>query len=131
MIIDNNEFELWHQEKVVIQKDKLRPHFHEREIWFSSLGLNIGFEQNGKGKRFLRPVLVFKKFNNEICWCLPLTRTKRTGKYYFSFMFNNTNSNVVLSQIRLLDGKRLEYKIGDIDKATFNLLKDKFVELIE
>lgn len=35
--------------------------FYEREIWWCSLGVNIGFEQDGTNDLFERPVLVIKK----------------------------------------------------------------------
>ena len=34
----------------------------EGEVWMTSLGRNIGFEQNGSGDNFSRPVLIIKKF---------------------------------------------------------------------
>lgn len=126
----DEDFMLWHIEKDSINKAKQRPYFHEREVWFASLGINIGFEQNGKGSHFLRPVLIFKKFNNEVCWGLPLTRTSKKGRYYFSFNLKDTVSSAILSQIRLLDGKRLEYKVGDMQKEDFISLKNKFINII-
>ncbi len=38
--------------------------FKEREVWYCYLGLNVGFEQDGKGDSFLRPVLVLRKLKN-------------------------------------------------------------------
>ena len=52
------DFSEWHKIKAIIHHDKERPHFHEREIWFCSLGGNVGFEQDGRGETFLRPVIV-------------------------------------------------------------------------
>ena len=40
-------------------------------------GKNIGFEQNGKGSNFVRPILVLRKFNSSIFWGLPLTTIKK------------------------------------------------------
>lgn len=77
------DFKKWMGQKAEIHNNKTRPFFHEREIWFSSLGENIGFEQDGSGEKFMRPVLILRKFNNEVIWALPLTRTDKTGKYYF------------------------------------------------
>jgi len=56
----------WHKKKTKINNEKERPYFHEREIWFCNLGLNIGFEQDGVGEDFLRPIIIIRKFNNEI-----------------------------------------------------------------
>jgi len=48
----------WTELKIKIHSQERVFYFREREIWWTSLGLNIGFEQNGKNKRFERPVLI-------------------------------------------------------------------------
>ena len=67
------DFESWHNKKIEIDNKESRVFFHEREIWFTHLGSNVGFEQDGKGELFGRPVLVFRKFNNRAFWAIPLT----------------------------------------------------------
>ena len=120
----------WNSGKIDIHENKERPFFHEREVWFTSLGLNIGFEQDGRGEKFLRPVVVVKKFNNSVCWCVPLTKSQKNGKYYFPFKLKEKISTAILSQIRLIDCKRLQYKIGDIDENGFKKLKTKITQLL-
>ena len=39
------DFKSWHGKKESLHHEKERPFFHEREVWFCSLGVNIGFEQ--------------------------------------------------------------------------------------
>lgn len=102
----------------------------EREIWFCHLGENIGFEQDGRGEDFLRPVIVIKKFNKEVFWGLPLTKTPKTGPYYFTFLFQEEASTAILSQIRLLDAKRLKYKCGNISEVDYIGIKTKIRQLI-
>ena len=119
----------WTSNKSKINNEKVRPFFHEREIWFCSLGENIGFEQDGSGENFMRPVLVLRKFNNEVIWALPLTRTEKTGKYYFKISDDNS-SVIILTQIRLIDAKRLQYKIGDITEEEFTKIKEALVALL-
>ena len=60
----NKDFKGWHKDKEIIHNEKPRVFFHEREIWFTYLGVNIGFEQDGQGDKFLRPVIILRKFNN-------------------------------------------------------------------
>ena len=72
-------FDIWNEQKQKAHFGKQRPFFHEQEVWFCALGANIGFEQDGRGEGFLRPVLVLKKFNNEIFWALPMTKNIKTG----------------------------------------------------
>lgn len=111
------DYQKWHPQKAEIHNGKVRPFFHPREVWFCSLGENVGFEQDGVGDNFMRPAVVLRKFNNEVLWGLPLTRTEKTGKYYFhTFVVKDDNitdtdaSSIILSQIRLIDAKRLQYK---------------------
>ncbi|MDP3882842.1 MAG: type II toxin-antitoxin system PemK/MazF family toxin [Candidatus Staskawiczbacteria bacterium] len=132
------DYKKWMLEKAGINNDKVRPFFHEREVWFTSMGENIGFEQDGGGEKFLRPVLIFKKFNNEVIWALPLTRTDKKSKYYFNISINdneasvnNRQSVVILSQIRLVDAKRLQYKIGTINENEFAKLKGALLALLK
>jgi len=113
-----------------LQGEKTRPFFHEREIWFCSLGENIGFEQDGRGEEFLRPVVIVKKFNQEVCWGIPLTKNQKKGRYYFSFLLNEATSTAILSQIRLIDSKRLQYKIGDLSEADFMEIKKRLTQLL-
>ena len=105
--------------------------FHERGIWFCILGKNIGYEQNGSGKQFLRPVIILKRFNDKICLIVPLTMTSKKGIHYFNFSFiEDKISTAILSQIRLIDSKRLVYKSGDISEDDFKELKEKLRKLI-
>ncbi len=96
------DFEKWHIQKMGLHENKSRAFFSEREIWFATLGVNIGFEQDGKGEDFLRPVIVLKKFNKEVFLSVPITKIKKVGNYYFQFVYKEVESRTaILSQIRL------------------------------
>ncbi|MEK7504881.1 MAG: type II toxin-antitoxin system PemK/MazF family toxin [Patescibacteria group bacterium] len=124
-------FLIWHEEKGWLHEEKIRPFFHEREVWFTSLGVNVGFEQDGRGKKFLRPVIVLKKFNNEVLWAIPLTKNQKKGVYYFPLEIKRgAISTAILSQIKLIDAKRLQYKIGDLEEKDFIKLKEKIRQLL-
>ena len=119
------DFLEWHEKKAEIDEKTNRLFFHEREIWFCHLGLNIGYEQDGKGRNFGRPIIVFRKFNHQILWGIPLTTKNKTGKFYFPINLNDSiNRCAIISQLRLIDAKRLYYKIGIIDINTHNKLKN-------
>lgn len=92
----------------------------------------------GGGEDFLRPVLILKKFNNEVTWALPLTRTVKMGKYYFrtSLVFDDGNSDdrpsvVILSQLRLVDAKRFQYKMGIVKEGEFVKIKEALAALLK
>lgn len=125
------EFNNWNEKKKKAHNDKQRPFFHEQEVWFCSLGANIGFEQDGRGDDFLRPVLILKKFNNEIFWALPMTKNAKKGKYYHIISIDGREpSALILSQIRLIDAKRLAYKIGLVEMQDFVAVKEKIKQLL-
>jgi hypothetical protein len=101
-----------------------------RQIWFCNLGKNIGYEQNVKGKDFLRPVIILKKFNNEIFWAIPLTKSKKKDMaYYFTFVFKNNKNTAILSQLRMIDAKRLSYIAGKMSLDDFIKLTKKLKAL--
>lgn len=127
----SKDFKNWHPRKINIEHATLRPGFHEREIWYCALGVNVGFEQDGGGINFLRPIVIVRKFNNEVFWGVPLTTSSKTGPYYFSFCFDGkTQSNAILSQIRLIDAKRLSHRVGTITAGDFIELTKKLKWLI-
>ena len=86
----------------------------------------------------MRPILILRKFNNEVIWALPLTRTNKTGKYYFRISLVTDEDNVddrpsvvILSQIRLVDAKRLQYKVGMVKEDEFIKIKEALIALLK
>src|SRR3989338_9336103 len=130
------DYMIWHNIKTNIDNLNNRAFFHEREIWFCYLGANVGSEQDGRGADFLRPVMILRKFNNQIFWGVPLTKAKnkiktKTDKYYYPFSFvPGITSVAILSQVRLIDARRLGYKLGEIGERDFASLIKKFKALL-
>ncbi len=127
-----NEFDLWNEIKKETNRKNYPLHFKEREIYFIRVGKNIGFEQNGKGKYFLRPVLILRKFNRFFFIGIPLTSQAKEDIFHYKFLFkSNKESYAILSQIKAFDANRLERKIGKINKNDFLKLKKKLQELLK
>lgn len=105
-------------------------YFSEREIWWASLGVNIGYEQDGKNEKFERPVLILKVFNMDIFWALPITGKEKIGKYYYQFEYNGNKYSVILSQIRLISSKRLLRKIRVLPDVDFEKVRKLMKDLI-
>jgi mRNA interferase MazF len=128
------DFKEWHTRKERLHNETPRAFFHEREVWWCSLGANIGFEQDGKGEKFARPVLVFKKFNNEIFWALPLSlqiKTKKATVHFYAnvFLEDEIPRTALLSQLRLIDGKRLLTKVGMISEVNYSEIQKAVIRL--
>jgi mRNA interferase MazF len=103
----------------------------EREIWYVNLGENVGFEEDGKGNWFIRPVLVLKVFSSRLCFVVPITSKEKKGKFYFEFNFNKEKKSwAILSQFRTLDSLRFVRKIGILSKEEFSHIKNKITNIL-
>ena len=107
------------------------PTIKEREIWWCSIGVNVGDEEDGKNHLYHRPILIVKKFNARIFWGLPLTSQIKKEQNYFLIEFKGKQQNVMLSHLRLYDVKRLhgvswgrlpDNQFSDIKRALKKLL---------
>ena len=121
------DFDKWNDKKKVIHATDRIVLFHEREIWWSSLGVNIGFEQDGTNDLFERPVLVIKKFNRDVLWVLPLTRSDKQNRYYVPISVGDKDSMVILSQLRLISAKRLQRYMHKLPTGQFK----RIVQLVQ
>jgi mRNA-degrading endonuclease toxin of MazEF toxin-antitoxin module len=122
----------WMPVKAEINNASVRPTYKEGEVFWMSVGENIGFEQDGKGFLYARPVLVVKGFSRELFWGIPLTSQEKDGQYYFSFKLNGTKSTAILSQLRAFDAARISGMkgMGRIDKTVLAQLKNRLKSLL-
>ena len=125
------DFDSWNNIKKQLNDKKTKVFFKERDIFYISFGKNIGYEQDGKGENFERPVIVLRKFNNNVFLCVPLTTKPKDNQFYYTFVFGSKKNGAILSQIKLIDSKRLVNKKGVISKNDFNDLKRKISKLLK
>lgn len=102
-----------------------------RDVWWGRLGCNIGDEQDGKGKEYTRPILILKKFNNNIFLGLPMSSVLKQNKYYVTAtLLSGEASSCIISQIRLIDCKRLGGKVGIITTDSFVQIRKAVKDMI-
>ncbi|MBI2025281.1 hypothetical protein HYT04_00630, partial [Candidatus Kaiserbacteria bacterium] len=83
------DFCKWHAQKEHLHEAKGTALFHEREVWWCALGANIGFEQDGSGELFARPVVILSKFNLDVCLVVPRSESvSLTGRCIIRFAFS-------------------------------------------
>jgi mRNA interferase MazF len=122
------EFDRWNDIKKSVHRSSGEVYFYEREVWWVHLGVNVGFEQDGTGGVFERPVVVVKKYNPDVFLALPLSTTRKMGIYYFRVgEVEGKQATAILSQIRLLDAKRLINRAGILDKGIFGELTEALI----
>jgi mRNA interferase MazF len=121
----------WIQAKIIINQKYRSSQINEGEVYWCSLGENIGDEENGKGAEFSRPVLILKKFNNNIFLGIPMSTKNKESKYYVTVRLQDSIRSVIISQIRILDTKRLMKKIAYIPREDFVRVQDSVIRLIK
>ncbi len=129
----DNEFNLWNEVKKKINSTEVEPEKFPKvgEVWMSSLGKNIGFEQNGSGENFSRPLLVIKKFNNQMFWCIPLSTKQKPFDFYYNFTDpSGNNVSGILAQMKLISVKRLKRKLYEIDNQKLKEIKEKLKKFL-
>ena len=127
----SKDFEGWNNKKRRIHEANKAPFFHEREVWWCSLGINVGSEQDGTGTNYDRPVVIIRGFNKDLFFGVALTGKKKHGAYYFPIgEIENRQATAVLSQVRLIDAKRLVRKSCTLDEKVFSRLKDALQKVL-
>ena len=127
----NKNFDSWNEVKKQANDNTTIIKFQQRQILFIKVGTNIGYEEDGKGEEYLRPVLVYRKFNNRVFYGIPLTSKEKHDKFHFEFEYKRgRKSYAILSQLRLFDIKRAKYYDGKISRDQFEALQNKLLELI-
>lgn len=119
------DFDTWNEEKKKTNaNEEYLPLYNEREIRWCRLGVNVGFEQDGTGTSFSRPVLILKGFSRRVCLVIPLTTSKKRNRYYISLgTVQERKAAAIISQIRLIDTRRLDQHIATLDTEIFERIR--------
>lgn len=124
------DFDQWNEKKKQIDNSDYRVDFHEREIWWCSIGLNIGSEQHSQSRDFSRPVIVLRKFTQEIFLGVPMTTKVKYEKYRHRFLLSDQENDALLMQLRVFDKKRLLRKICTMKYFDYLEIKNKISLLL-
>ncbi|MBX4198583.1 type II toxin-antitoxin system PemK/MazF family toxin [Candidatus Parcubacteria bacterium] len=125
------DFDKWNIQKKGIHDIGENKFYHPRDIWWCTLGVNIGFEQDGSGEDHERPVLILRGFSKQVCLAIPLTTSTKKNPYHVPLgIIGERESFAIISQIRLIDTKRLSNKIDVLDIDRFEAIKKAVKDLL-
>lgn len=126
-------FDEWNTQKQKIDAHEIQDSLYvkEREVWWISVGVNVGAEIDGKNELFERPVLIFRKVGREQFYGLPLTSKEKSGPFYRLVHCGDSAGNVCLSQLRVFSTKRLIRKIDVINEGEFAELQETFARFFK
>lgn len=130
-ITKEKDFDTWNNLKKSIETSDQEIICNEREIWWCSLGVNIGHEQDGKNDNFERPVLIIRKFSKFTCLCVPLTTSPKENIFHEPIPSFGPQDFVITSQIKLISTKRFLRKFEKvISRKDFRKVKESIHGLI-
>lgn len=124
------DFDKWNELKKFTDNRSENFGANEREIWWMSLGVNIGVEIDGKNEYFDRPAVVLRKFNREMVWVLPTTKQVKNERFHQEFLFDGETYFVALTQIRTVSTKRLLRKVGMISQEDFAKINARVIAFL-
>ena len=124
------DFDKWNSKKKQLNENRFSDYVRTKEVWWCSLGVNIGFEQDGKHEYFERPILVIRKFSRDVVLAVPISTKVKDNKYYVNFIHNDHEFSALISQIRLISTKRLSRKIYEMSGITFDKIREALRNLI-
>lgn len=129
---DARNYKDWMLVKEDIQRRGILRKYKEWEIWWCSIGENVGIEINGKGDKFTRPVIVYHKFSKYGFMGIPLTTKDHTDMapdWFVPFRFRDKEQFAALHQLERVSAFRLCRKIGELDDIDVAKIKSGFTKL--
>ncbi len=120
------DFDKWNSLKKKISTNQVTVFPKEREVWFVHLGVNVGYEQNGIGNKFERPVLVIKKWNNCLYLIIPLTSKQKGVDFYYNFIDTSGRKvSAIIAQIRVISRLRFKRKMYQMDLCNYTKITEQ------
>ncbi len=126
----DKDFDRWNEikKKTEVEQPRL---YTVREIWWCRFGVNVGTEQDGRGKSFLRPAVILRGFGPDACMVVPLTTSTRKHSLRVQIgSVDGREARANLSQIRVVDTRRLVEKIGFLEKGIFTTMRKAARDLL-
>jgi len=107
------------------------PLVSERDIWWCHFGENIGTEVSGKGNKYNRPAIIYRKLSKYTFLVIPTSTQIKVGTWFIFFNHNSINMVACLHQIRVIDYRRIEKSMGKISPIDFKNVQQGFKNLYD
>jgi len=118
------DFTIWNEIKKKLHHNVDKKFYHTREVWWCALGANIGNEEDGSGEGYRRPVLILKGLSTDTRLVVPLTTSMQRHSLRPSVgIIGGKEAHALLSQMRVIDTRRLVRKIEYLEKARFEIIR--------
>jgi mRNA interferase MazF len=125
------QLDLWHPLKKNLAIREKLPFSAERQVWWCSIGFNLGGEAYGKGASFTRPVLILKKLNFATFIGIPMSSKLKVRSDYHIIDFKGKQNALMLGEIRKFDSRRLMDKMGRLSEDKFRQVWEALAQYIQ
>jgi mRNA interferase MazF len=126
MVKDYNE---WKEKKAELNSYVgTPPQVRAGDIWWASVGDNIGSEINGKGELFSRPFLILKVTGNGFYFGIPLSTRIKFNKQYIFLKSGTKDAVACLHQSQAIDFRRLSDRITTVSNDELDRIRKAFLE---
>jgi mRNA interferase MazF len=124
------DFDAWNIRKKYLDTSKRSLFFKEGEIWWCSVGVNVGEEVYGKGNDFRRPVVILKKLSQNSCVLAPTSTKEKSGSWFHHLNIRDKDRWVMMHQIRFISANRLWVRESTLAEEEFTELKKSVATLL-
>ena len=123
------DFDRWNEIKKSLE-ERRSVFCNTREIWWCSVGMNVGSETSGKNELFERPVLILRVYNVESIMVVPLTSKAKKDPFHTSLEYEGRIGWAILSHTKTINSRRLQRKLCRIDEMQFMSVLSQLKQLI-
>ena len=120
------EFDNWNEIKKEVHTFDLGVRIRAGEVRWTSIGVNVGSEIDGKGASFTRPVLVLHVIGKTLALVIPLSTKLKDIAGYTPFEFKGRTTSLCIHQARTISQRRILTRIGRISDDRLAEIKSEF-----
>ncbi len=128
---NQKDFQKWNDKKQLLHYSNRDIYFRKGEIWWCALGVNVGYEQDGKNENFERPVLVLRKINRHLALTIPLSSKLKNHPYYYQYNHEGKLFSAIIFQLRVVSTKRFLRRLGFIKGEDFGGILEAVTDFLQ
>lgn len=124
------DFDMWNGMKKKLDEVRRDFLFKEGEIWWCAIGMNVGDEVYGKGEKFGRPVIIFKRLSSRICIVIPTTTKSKNGSWFHYLYVRGIHRWAMMNHIKSISTNRFLKRESRMSLEQFQQLKKSVALLL-
>lgn len=100
-------------------------------VYWANLGVGVGSNEDGKGERFTRPVLLLAMVSKARALIVPITSQVKEGVNYREILVAGKVEYLLFDQVRTIDTKCLEGMLDDVGEVFLRKMRGDFLKVLK